>query len=43
MRFYSSHKISNLGKSHSPETKKKISDTCKRNGVGKWNKGVKRK
>ncbi|MGH9984961.1 MAG: hypothetical protein ACRD8W_13510 [Nitrososphaeraceae archaeon] len=41
--YYRLHTVNNKGKPHSPETKKKISDTCKHNGVGRWNKGIKRK
>jgi len=31
----------NKGKAHSEETRKKISESCKKVGVGKWNKGKK--
>jgi len=38
-RYYETHDAPNKGIPHSDETRKKISDSCFKVGVGKWNKG----
>jgi hypothetical protein len=42
-RYYSEHKVWNKGIEHSEVTKHKISISCKRNGIGTWNRGRSKK
>jgi hypothetical protein len=37
--YNKTHPGTNTGKHHTEATKRKISDTCRYVGVGKWNKG----
>jgi hypothetical protein len=40
LEYYKTHEIWNLGLSiHDDAARKRISDRCKSNGVGKWNAG----
>jgi len=38
-RYYSEHIVWNRGIKHSEATKRKISVSCKQNGIGTWNRG----